>query len=546
MNWNILNPNTPENIEQLKQVLMVNRDLDTDDAFFSPPHPQDLAFSVAQLNPQKVKQAVERLLAAIKNKETVVIFGDYDADGVCATAILWQTLYDLGAEVKPFIPHREKYGYGLSDKALDDLLLQLKPDLIVTVDNGIVAHQPAQRVEAAGIDLIITDHHQLESKLPPATAIVHSTQLCGATISWMLAREVMTASKKKLKKDWQLDLTAIATIADQVPLRGANRSFAKHGLRALARTQRLGLKALFKQAGIKQSQITAQVVGFGIAPRVNAMGRLGHSLDSLRLLLTTNSKRAIKLAQNLDQTNTQRQELTYEMYGQALSQSDSWKQQHLIIVHSPDYHEGVVGLIAGRLAEQFHKPAIAMSVGDEVVKASARSVPGVNIVELIRQIQDELLEVGGHPMAAGFGLKTEKLDIVITRLQQLAKKVIDQTLLQPTVDLEAVLPTGMINQQTLRVINKFAPFGQGNPEPIFGFKNIEVLQVLTMGQDNQHLKLIGRIGDQPKPINFLYWRHGQLADKIQPGKKVDLAGSIEINEWGGKKSMQIRLIDVEY
>lgn len=546
MHWNILESTIPQSENELRNILIKTRGLEKkDELFFSPLNPTEISIQEVGLDAGQLKKAVKRILKAIEKKEKVVIFGDYDADGVCATAILWQALYKMGCQAIPFIPLREKHGYGLSDKALDDLLAKNKPDLIITVDNGIVAHKSAQRVLDAGIDLIITDHHQPEDKLPSAVAVVHSTQLCGATVSWMFAREISKSAGYKIAKDWQLDLTAIATIADQVPLRDVNRSFAKFGLEALRKSKRVGFKALLTHAGLDQNNIDSQSVGFGIAPRINAMGRLGHSLDALRLLLTNNKSKAEQLAQVLSETNIARQDMTYEMYGHALSQSENWKQEHIIIVHCDKYHEGVVGLIAGRLMEQFYKPVIVISVGDGIGKASARSVPGVNIVELIREVRDDLLDVGGHPMAAGFGLEASKLDRVIERLKKLAKETIDKELLKPSINVEVVIPFLLINEKTVKMINEFAPFGQGNEEPILGFKNVEVLQVFTMGADNQHLKIVGKGDDGVTPINFLFWRKGSLREKITLGDKIDVAGVLELNKWNGKKSIQIRVKDVK-
>jgi len=545
MNWNIIDSTIPRDATELKEILLKNLQLEDSKDFFSPPHPLDISLAEVEIDEAQLKLAVTRILQAKENQEEIVIWGDYDADGVCSTGILWQALYDLDCKVVPFFPHRKKHGYGLSDKALDDFLAKNKPALIITVDNGIVAHQPAQRVIDEGIDLIITDHHQSEDKLPPALAVVHSTQLCGATVAWMLAREVLREVGIEVNQTWQLDLAAIATIADQVPLCHANRSFAKHGLEALRTSNRLGVKALLAQSKQDQKTITSQTVGFGIAPRINAMGRLGHSLDALRLLLTKNKTRATQLAQVLGETNAHRQEMTYEMYGQALSQADKWKDEHIIIVYSDDYHEGVVGLIAGRLMEKFHKPAIAISVGGGIGKASARSVAGVNIVELIREVRDDLLEVGGHPMAAGFGVEEKKLAQVIGRLKKLAQEKISQELLRPSIEVAAVVPFKLIDEKTIKTIWEFAPFGQGNVEPTLGFKEVRVLQVFTVGADNQHLKIVGQGDDGVTPINFLFWRQGALAEKIIKGDKIDVAGILEINEWRGKKSVQIRVRDIK-
>lgn len=395
-------------------------------------------------------------------------------------------------------------------------------------------------LQKKGVDLIITDHHQPEKKLPAAKAIVQTDQLCGATVAWMLAQELRPKTARKM-----LDLTAIATVADQVPLKKANRSFAYHGLQALRKSKRPGLKALFKQARYKQSELTAQNIGYGLAPRINAMGRLEHSLDALRLLLTTNPKRAQQLALKLGQTNSRRQDITYKMYGRALSQAKSWQHEHLIVVHSTEYHEGVIGLIAGRLSEKFYKPAIAMSVDGEKAKASARSVPGVNMIKLLRQVKTDLLEVGGHPMAAGFGLETDKLESVIEKLQKIAKAEIDKQLLKRSLEVEAALPFSLLTEKAVKVVQRFAPFGQGNEEPTFVFKDLVVEQVFTMGSDDQHLKIVARGKAGGQSLDFLYWRQGELAEKIKPQAVIELAGVMEINEWQGRRSVQVRIEDLK-
>lgn len=549
MRWHILNSTKPQTLDELQAVLLANRGLQDVEGFLHPQHPQELTPKAVGFDLKQLKKAVKRILEAKKTQELVVVFGDYDADGVSATAIMWKALRSMGLNVKPFIPERNKHGYGLSQLALDDLLAGDKPSLIITVDNGIVAHGPAQRVMDEDIDLIISDHHQPETVdrevvYPPAFAIVHSMQLCGTTVSWMLARKVLVAAGEVIPKNWELDLAAIATIADQVPLQGANRSFAYHGLEALRISQRVGLQALLKQSDIDQSTLTSQAIGFAIAPRINAMGRLGNSLNALRLLLTTNPARAEELAHTLGETNTRRQDLTYELVADALQQAKHWENEHIIIVHSESYHEGVIGLIAGRLMEQFYKPAIALSVSDKLAKASARSIAGVNIVELIRLVQSDLLEVGGHPMAAGFGLLPEKLEMVIGKLQKHAKELISAEQLIPKVTVDAIISTQLITEPMVEMIEQFAPFGQGNPQPILGFKQLEVVQIQTMGKDNQHLKIVARDKDDVQPMYFLAWRKGELAKTLKPGDTVDIAGKLEINRWKNKVTVQVVVSDV--
>lgn len=555
MLWQYQYNKVPESLEDLERILFSNRDVSDPSAFVNPPHPRDLSIKSVGFDLSQVKKAIQRLKEAKDKNQNIVIFGDYDADGICATAVLWQTLYDLGFKVMPFIPHREEHGYGLSNRALDNILLDTKkkkPNLIITVDNGIVAYKPAERLKKEDIDLIITDHHTPEKNLPlpNAVAVVHTTQLCGTSVAWMFAREVMRSYKKTISTDWQLDLCGLATIADQVPLTGANRSFAKHGLEALRGTKRVGLVAIFRQAGLDQQKITSSTVGFGLAPRINAMGRMSHGLDALRLLCTENNQSAQRLADLLGKTNDERRTITTDFYRDAFAQAKSQEKESLIVIHSTDYHEGVIGLIAGRLTERLAKPSIVMSVGEEIVKASARSLTDINIVELIREVRDDLIEVGGHPMAAGFGLETAKLELVKDKLWSLAREKIDLSKLEPRLSIDTVLPFDFIDLELIKVLDKLRPFGQSNPEPVFALSGVTILEIITMGQEQRHLKLVvtdkalaeGESGY--KTLQCLFWNKGQFADQLETGQVIDIVGVIEINEWRGRRSVQMRVTDL--
>ncbi|HEX7018259.1 MAG TPA: single-stranded-DNA-specific exonuclease RecJ [Patescibacteria group bacterium] len=552
MKWHLLTDDIPHTLAELRSLLLTTRQITDEATFFAPRHPTDITLAEVGIDQEQMDLAIKRIDQARKSKEEMLVFGDYDADGISSTAILWQTLYALGCNVKPFIPHREKHGYGLSNRALDEILAKKKPALIVTVDNGIVAHEPAKRLQAAGVDVIITDHHLPEATLPHALAIIHSTKLCGATVAWMFARELAAALGEKVggksaSVNSALDLGGLATIADQVPLQGANRSFAYHGVRAIRMTKRVGLIELMKLAELTQNSITVTDVNYGLAPRINAMGRLEHGLEALRLLCTSKLETAQRLASTLADTNVRRQDLTSEMVEQARQEADSWKDEHLIIVSADNYHDGVIGLIAGRLMEEYYKPAIVISVTGDIAKASARSIPGVNIVELIREVKSDLLEVGGHPMAAGFGFESKKLQVVKSRLLALAKARIDAAKLEPKIDVEAVLPFELINEELADFLTQFEPFGQGNRMPIFGLRQARVLDAFTMGRDHTHLKLVissseaqGRV----KPIYTVGWRMGHLAQKLKAGMLIDIAGAVEINEYKGRRNVQLLIKDV--
>lgn len=566
MKWNILHQDVPRSSLEVRELLLANRGLtsETTQDFFAPKHPSLLTLQDVSIDSEQMAKAVERILLAKEQKEEVVVFGDYDADGVCATAILWETLFELGLKAIPFIPHREKHGYGMTDRSLDALLAERKPSLIITVDNGIVALAAVDRLNQEGIDVIITDHHMPERKItnsklqiansdtslpnnpttqqhsfPNAYAIVHSTKLCGATVAWFLVREL-----NKNKAEELLDLGGIATIADQMILKEANRSFAYFGIEALRKTERVGLQNLLQVAGIEQKDISTRTVNYAIGPRINAMGRIASALDALRALCTKDQQKSMELIRALQDTNVERQTLTVDMLDHAMQQAEDWKDEHLIVVASEEYHDGVIGLIAGKLVEEFAKPAIAISIGEKFAKASARSVGGVNVVELIRQVRDDLLEVGGHPMAAGFGLAPDKVEIVKKRLLEIARTEINEDLLQPQLTVESYLPIELLDLDLTTLLKTFEPFGNGNAEPIFGLQNVQVLQVYPVGKEGKHLKLVVRGVETGITLDCIGFGMGDTAEKLQGQPMIDLAGVISMNEWNGRQSVQMVVKDV--
>ena len=546
MQWQLQSDIQPKTLEELTEILLRNRGISDEKNFFNPQHPEKLAIDALGFDLAQVAEAVKIITKACTEKKDILIFGDYDADGICATAVLWEALKNLGCVARPFIPHREKHGYGLTIAALQEIIDAKKPDLIITVDNGIVAHPAAKFTQEQGVELVISDHHQPEVDAagnylyPPAKAIFHTTQLCGTTVAWMLGRELGAKNSST-----SLDLCGLATISDQVPLKGANRSFAFYGIQALRVSNRLGLLALFEESGAKQKELDSYSVGFTLAPRINAMGRLSHGMDALRLLCTNNSERAAQLAGTLGETNIQRQDITLDQFNEAMAQVSVQSEESIIIAHSPNFHEGVIGLIAGRLMEKHSKPALVMSISEKGIKGSARSMKGVNITELLRSVREELNEVGGHPMAGGFSLSHEKLEVFKTKIFTMAKQTIQKELLIPTLILECPLAAEHISESTCLAIEKFAPFGSENPKPMFAFKELRVMSKQTMGKDNQHLKLVLEPVDfSADPFEALWWRKGELGPQYPVGSIVECSGFMECSSWKGRKKMQIIVKDI--
>jgi single-stranded-DNA-specific exonuclease len=565
MKWNKKTDKIPKSYEALEEILLKNRDLTTKNSklFFNPTSPIELDLKQVDITKKTISTAIKIITQAIQDKKKIVIFGDYDADGICASAILWESLYAIYSDVNPdskkfpvpFIPHREKHGYGISITAVDEIIEKYSPELIITVDNGIVAHEAAEYVQDKGIQLVITDHHQPEYKnekeiiFPKSDCVLHSTKLYGASVAWMLVRELENTYLKKNDKydttfQSSLDLAGIATIADQVPLFEANRSFAQYGLDALRNTKRIGLQKLFTYSKIKQADITEWSVGFAISPRINAMGRLEHGLDALRLLCTKKPSQAEKFAQLLNETNQRRQDLTKGMVDDAKVQVKEKLEENIIIVYSSEYHEGILGLIAGGLTETYGKPSIAISLAGEFAKASARSVSGVNIVEILRQIKDDLLAVGGHPMAAGFSFDTDKLELVTKKLYAIAKKEINSDNLEKSLSIDCEVAHSLLTLKTTEELQKYGPFGMGNPQPQFQVNKLEVLEVRTIGKDHSHVKF--KLGsDSIDQIDVIGWRMAKRTQDIQVGDLVNIVGGLGINEWNNRKLVQFTIKDIQ-
>ena len=471
--------------DELISALLVQKGLVTPDqvnGFLRPLHPLDIAPSRLSLSKQGITRAKKLVDRHISAGHPIAVYGDYDVDGICATAIVWEALYPLSRHVFPHIPDRREEGYGLSNAGIDHCLAK-GAKLIIVLDSGIVAGSEIKYCQSRGCDILVIDHHQPESTPPRPTALIHSTATSAAGLAWFFAREF-----QKKPDSESLSLVAISVICDLVPLIGVNRSLAKFGLEELNKTTRPGLLALVSQSGITPGQIGPYEVGFIIGPRLNAMGRLEHAIDSLRLLCTTDVVRAQKLAATLGETNCLRQEMTQKSSDHAISLFAENNLPRLLIAADPDYDEGIIGLVAARLVEKYFRPAIAVSIGREISKASARSVPGFHITEFLRQFTSLFESVGGHEMAAGFTFPTAKLDEVKTRLLKQAGKAITPEILVKNQRIDAVVPLGVLDWDLCISLEQFAPFGIGNPRPVFRSVNIPVTNLKRVGQTAKHLK----------------------------------------------------------
>lgn len=548
--WQILSSKKKLELDEIVDILLTNRGLKTAKEkrdFLNPKSSYELTLKEAGLRPSQVKKALARIKRAIDNKEKVIVYGDYDADGVCATGILWEVLYTLGARVIPHIPNRFSEGYGLNPESVEKLKAE-NPELtlIITVDNGVVAEKGGDKARELGIDLIITDHHEKGERYPHAYSVVHTNELGGAGIAFIMAREIAKSFKSKkfdIRGRGSLELAAIGTIADQMPLLGPNRSIAKYGLMELNKTDRVGLNALMENAAIKKGDLGTYHINFVIAPRINAMGRLENALDSLRLLCTNDPHRGRELAALLAKTNLERQRIVEEMVSHARERVLSQKLEVLISLAHESYHEGIIGLVASRLTEEFYRPAIVIAKGKKYSKASARSVAGFNIIENIRKAGEFLVNGGGHPMAAGFTIETKRISTFTKSLLKISTPLLTESVLTKKLRADLEMDFSQMTPSLLRTIKEFEPFGVGNPAPVFVCQDVGIVDARIVGSDKRHLKLtVEKGGVILEAIGF---GMGNLFDQITSKSSLDLLFSLEENKWNGNTTLQLKLKDLK-
>ncbi len=535
MRWQILNKKPKDIIS----ILLSNRGLKTrkqQEEFLNPKPPDKLTAKEVGISLAQLKKAISRIKKAVKNNHKIIIYGDYDTDGVCATAILWEAIYKLGANVMPFIPKR-KEGYGMKVTRLEQMAKE-GVNLIITVDQGIVAIKQAQKAKDLGLDLIITDHHVPGSQKPESLAIVHTTKLSGSGVAWFLA--------KHLGDETGLDLATIGTVADVVPLIGPNRSLVKYGLESVKKTKRVGLLSLYEIAGISPQLIDTYEIGYFIGPRLNASGRMDDPLESLRLICTKDKNRAGDLAKKIEEKNRQRQALTEQFVAHARNlwlTSDG--KSALIFLQDKSYEEGVIGLVARELMEEFYRPAVVLAPRENHWVASARSIEEFNIIEAIRTCADLLGPHGGHPRAAGFSIEESKIEILRQRLIELAENKLDKEKLKPTLKIDTELNLEDLNLTLYDQLVALAPFGEGNPQPVFASRKVRVVDAHLVGNGSQHLKL--NLKSQISNVKFdaIAFNMGGLYNQLSPEKPVDIAYNLTVDEWNGRRRLELKLKDIK-
>lgn len=503
-----------------------------------------------------VNLAVDRINYAIEHGEPIVVYGDFDVDGVTATAILSSALSRLGAVVRPYIPDRVTEGYGLHSESLKKLADE-GAKLVITVDCGIRSLQEVMDAKSYGMDVIITDHHSLGPALPEALATIDPKhpdsaypfrELCGAAVAYTLVRALVIQQSRHgvppFDPDEYLDLVAIATVADIVPLVGENRYLVVEGLKRLNRSRRPGVLALMGVSGLAPGAVDAQGIGFRMGPRINAAGRLERAMIAYEMLITDNPQLARQRADYLNEINQRRQDMTAEMQELAAEQAgldDDSVRPPLIFAAHPGFHQGIVGLVASRLVEQAYRPAVVVQRGEEHSHASCRSIPEFHITEALDQCSDLLVRHGGHAAAAGFTVETAKLEALRERMLDIAAGQLGDRELTPTLDIDAEVRLGDLTEGLIGQLGQLEPTGERNNPPVLATRNLRVLSYRRVGREENHLKLI--VGDEIDRLGAIAFRMGHLADRLPA--YIDVAYYPEINEWNGTRSIQMLVHDIQ-
>jgi single-stranded-DNA-specific exonuclease len=564
--WLIQTPITPEadaalaKFPHLLRQILFNRGYDTEAAartFLR----ADAPFDTDPFSMKGMGAAIERIHCALEQNEAIVVYGDYDVDGVTATALLVETLTKLGANVQPYIPNRFDEGYGLNNEALTTLANE-GVKLVITVDCGIRSPAEALHARTLGLDLIISDHHEPAGDLPEALAVINPKQpgdtypeknLAGVGLAYKIAEALCQnveqpalSLSKGLTLNVQLsdllDLVALGTVSDLAPLTGENRVLVRNGLKQMRETKRQGLYSLAQIAGMNLAKITAQNIGFSLGPRLNAAGRLTVATEALNLLLSTDPNETGRLAQSLDNQNRQRQQLTKEIQSQAeLLATEGQDDPILLFAAHPDFNHGVVGLAASRLLDTHYRPAIVCNFGEETTRCSCRSIPEFNITSALDECAELLVRHGGHRAAAGFTVRNENLEELVARLRSIARRELDGRDLRSTLTADLEVSLSELNSDFIKHLEYLQPTGYGNPEAIFVARGVKVQTKRTVGADGGHLKLV--LSDGRDSFDAIGFRLGHLLPNLPT--LVDVLFTFETNEYNGRTTLQMNLKDIK-
>jgi len=560
--WILVEDYTPAQLSSFVQKLrlpeviikiLLNRGIDSFDeakSFFKP----EIELLHDPFLMRDMDVAVERLVKAIQQKEKVVIYGDYDVDGTTSVSLLYLFLKQFGLKPLFHIPDRMKDGYGLSVDGIHEIH-SWNVDLIVTTDCGITAVEEVRLANQLNIDTIVCDHHEPSEVLPDAHAILNPKrndcdypfkELAGVGVAFKLIQgvgESLHLDKEMVYKF--LDLVAIGSAADIVPLMGENRVLVNAGLKRLNTTKKVGIRALLASAGLHSKDIGTGQIVFTIAPRINAVGRMGSASRAVHLLITDSKAQANNIATILEAENRNRRNIDEDTFGQALSVLETEfnaEKDKVIVLSQKDWHPGVIGIVASRIVEKYYRPTVMITIENGTGKGSARSIPGFDIYQALKTCENLMLGFGGHKYAAGLSISSENVSLLKSKLNSYAQGIMDEGVLTPKIRIDSELKLNEIDAKFVRVLNLFAPFGPQNMRPVFMSKNLQVVGTPQI-VGNKHLKF--KVRQNGVSIDAIGFNLGDLLYRIEPGKRnLDMAFSIDENEYLGRTSLQLRVKDL--
>jgi len=505
--------------------------------------------------------AVKRISLAILNNEQTVVFGDYDVDGTDSTAMLWKFLKDAGANVNYFIPDRVKDGYGISKAGIDHVR-DVGATLLIAVDCGITAVLQVEQARSYGIDVIICDHHEPGKEIPHANAVLDALQplcpypfkyLCGCGVAFKLIQALAGSEpiRSKLGEDAPkrlldyLQYVTLATTADIVPLVNENRVMVKLGLELINSIPVPGIRALIETSGLSLGRISSGQIVFVLAPRINAVGRIGDANRAVEMLASDSFDRAVQIARIMEDENFQRRKIDEETFLQAQEIVEKFLEadnDSAIVLHQEAWHPGVIGIVASRLVERYYRPTIMMTTVDGVAKGSARSISGFNIHEALKRCENKLIQFGGHKYAAGLTVELDRVDEFRDAFKQVAAELLTEDLLTPEIKIDGEVQLSDLTPKFIRVLNQFAPFGPENMRPVFAARNVEVLgQPRIVGKN--HLRF--KVRSNTHVVDAIGFNLGHLLSRVRSGSKVDVAFSLDEGEFAGETVPQLKIRDVK-
>jgi single-stranded-DNA-specific exonuclease len=561
--WEIREPD-PEQVDALREgleldtlvaTLLVNRgivDLDEARAFLDP----RLAALPDPFSMKGMEAAVTRVLRAIDGGEMICVWGDYDVDGVTSASQVVKFFEAAGLPIEWFVPDRFVDGYGLNGDRLPELR-ERGVELLITVDCGITSVREVEIARGLGMDVVIIDHHQVPPILPAAAAVLDPIQLdcgfpdkrlaaCGVTFMFLVALRSRLRDLGRFQgrgepdlRRW-LDLTAIGTVADMVPLLGVNRVIVHHGLLQMAHTEWPGVRALCRVAGVAPDDVSAGRIGFHLGPRINAAGRVAHASAGIELLTTSDESVAESIAREVDEHNAERRSLQDEVFLAACLQADEHpdpEARRAVVLAGEGWHPGVLGIVASKLVERYHRPTIVMTIEDGVAKGSARSIPGFRLVEHLRVLESHLTKYGGHDHAAGLALPAEGLPAFMAAFEDAARETLEPRHLQPRLRIDTIAPLDLLTRELVQTLARLGPYGMGNPEPSLVALGVPVIEARPVGADQTHLKLT--LDGGRYPVDGIAFGMADL--QPLPGDRVDVVYIPEINVFRGQERLQIRV-----